>query len=562
MKLVLILQSLLFFACTQLVVAEELKGPTLSGASNFGHHWNAKTFSLSRKVPVLDFRDTIYWKRVERVENLFQFDKSTTNYPDKVKNIDAEMSLTVNWGNPRYDGGDTPYSNKAVQAFGRFAAEAVKRFPSIKYVEVGNEFNGQNFVKGKVKEQGLRERAAAHFALLKSVHQQVKSEDPDVKILGGATHSLPGAYLSMLFEMGAGTYMDGLAIHPYTTRPEQLKRQIDYLRSQIPELSRTPLHVTEFGEPNPEKASGHFLKKYCAMALSGVERAAWYPMNERGDGFVPLFEKTGQLTNVGRAYQIAQKHFAGKPVRDVSPDPFTYACQFDQTAVVIWGEPREFELLADGFQVLDANGEPLDSKDVIISFDHPIILISESPFELGEVLTLSKQKLVADSYHQFQFITSADGRGTADAFERFALRSGEKIALRTFDGQQRKGVLWVPHLGSEKLGRSRLSAQNFALTSSPNRQLEIVHIYTAPSNQAVKIDAEIEVKSGTPEGARLQLFHNDELVDEGSKSGNKIAIKTEGVELAIGDRLDFRIVRTKGIATVAGRYRFKLATVP
>lgn len=145
--------------------------------------------------------------------------------------------------------------------------------------------------------------------------------------------------MERLFALGAGRYMDALAFHPYTTPPEQLARQIAVLR-RVPGLSGMPLEATEFGDPNPATAPGTFLRYYCQMALSGVSRAVWYPLNPRGDGLTPLIGADLMPTPVGRAFATAQRLMEHRPATDAAPDPFTYGCRFGASTWLLWGAPR------------------------------------------------------------------------------------------------------------------------------------------------------------------------------------------------------------------------------
>src|SRR3546814_10677632 len=90
--------------------------------------------------------------------------------------------------------GDTPYSDRALAALGRFVAATVTRYPAVDTVEVGNEFNSANSVSVRVKSQGLAQRRAYHLTLVMCIESAVQAARPDVKVLGGATHSLTAGY--------------------------------------------------------------------------------------------------------------------------------------------------------------------------------------------------------------------------------------------------------------------------------------------------------------------------------------------------------------------------------
>ena len=329
-----VLAALLTLGTATTGVAQDLYGPRLGAASNFGQGRLPRLQAHALRLGVMDFRDAVYWDEVERKDGAFVFDTPETLYPDQLHAGGASMSLTVNNGHPAYDGGDTPTSAAAVDAFARHAAAVIRRFPAITAIEVGNEFNSANFVAGPLREAGLEARAKAYVALLRAVWTQAKAERPDIRIIGGGVHSIPTGYLSMLLDLGAAQFMDSLALHPYSTPIEQLSRQIAVMR-QLPGLSDMPIEITEFGAQNQDDAAGIFLRSYCQMALSGVSRAVWYAVNRRGDGYLPLIERNHAETPAWQAFRFAQTEFEGKPVRDMAPDAFTYACLFDDRKLVI-----------------------------------------------------------------------------------------------------------------------------------------------------------------------------------------------------------------------------------
>jgi hypothetical protein len=158
---------------------------------------------------------------------------------------------------------------------------------------------------------------------------------PDARILGGAAHSIPLAWFGALSQDGAAPYMDAIALHPYTTPPEQFRRQAALMR-EVPGFETLPLEITEIGTTDPAEAPVLLMKTYCQTALAGATTLAWYPLNPRGDGYVPLLEDDGTVTPVGRTWQLIRDTMQGRPLSDAAPDPFTYGCRFGDRALVLW----------------------------------------------------------------------------------------------------------------------------------------------------------------------------------------------------------------------------------
>lgn len=515
------------------------RGPDLAAVSNFNQGWNTSVFETSKLLPVRDFRDGIYWSQVERVPGRMTFDRPATTYPRRIGLSGATMSLTVNWGNKPYDDGDTPHSPEAVAAFARFAATAAETFPSVHAIEVGNEFNGTNFVSGLVKEVSSMERADYYTALLKATYAAVKQARPEVTVLGGATHSIPAGYLWRILDKGGGAAMDALSLHPYTTPPEQLTKQIGVLRRH-PAAADLPIQVTEFGEPDRTKAAGYLLRDYCQMALAGVTRAAWYPLNDRGDGLVPLVDRNGTVTPAGRAYELAERLLAGHPARDVAPDVFTYACLFDEDKLVLWGEPRTVTL-GEGLTAYDAEGAPLDPAALTLSMDQPILLRAEgAPIKLGTNVDLGPQTIIADSFHQFGYPEGDQLQAEGDGFDRFLRRNGREITLRTFPGQDAPGTLWTPYRANAQQRPVRLTATSMVPGKRGDAATEVVHRFRADRDMVVSVEAAFQPSKKSRDGVTIAIRQGDAPLEETTAIG-LYRFERPGLELARGETLEFAV---------------------
>ncbi|MCA0921709.1 hypothetical protein [Pseudooceanicola nanhaiensis] len=416
-------------------------GPDLAAASNFGQGWRPDLYDAAISLGIRDFRDAVYWDRVER-DGVYNYAAERDSYPRLMPHTGARMSLTVNNGHPDHEDGLTPSTPEAISAFARFAARTATRYPAIRAVEVGNEVNSTNFIAGPMADAPLADRPAYSLALLKATHDAVKASRPEVEILGGGLHSIPTAWLAELFALGAGDYMDALALHPYDTAPEQLVRQVDWMR-RIPGLETMPLQITEFGTTDAQAAPGLLLRSHCQMALAGVTRAAWYPLHPRGDGLEPLLTDAATPTRTGRVFHVAQTRLSGRAVTDIAPDPFTYGCLYEGGTLLLWGARREV-VPAAGMQRLDAEGHPLPSGPILLSETEPLILVPRpgqpAPRSLAAAATLAPQTRLADSFDQFDLRNGG-------AFEVLATNWTGTPPLSAREGQWREGVPWVPYLG-------------------------------------------------------------------------------------------------------------------
>lgn len=516
------------------VAADPVMAPALGAASNFGQGWQPGMFQASLALPVTDFRDAVYWRLIERQPGRYSFDTSRTQYPDLLGPIGVGMSLTVNNGHPAHDGGHTPLSPQGVEAFAKFAAQAVVRFTAIHSVEVGNEMNSDTFVSGPGWDGDLQTRAASYVALLKATADHVRRADPSVRILGGAAHSIPLTWFQALFENGAGDHMDALVIHPYTVPAEQLKRQIALLRA-LPGVGDMPIEVTEFGHKDATVAPSHLIRNYCQMALSGVTRVIWYPLNPRGDGLAPLLNKAGHIEPVGQTYQLITREFTGRPVTNAAPDPFTYACLFGDDRLVIWGEPRRVTLGHPDLRAVDVTGGALNPGDLALSRDAPLVILSQgTPITLGSTLKLGPQRVIADSVHQFAY----PGLPGDDPFERFVRQGGRDHALQTRPGQEKGGVPWTPYLGSDRDGMVRAAAGWVLPAVWGSGPLDIAYRYRVGDPVRANILIAISPSERSVDGVTLTVLNNDRVLHE-SVVTKASEITLGRLDLAAGDVLEF-----------------------
>ena len=485
-------------------VAAEPVGPMLGAASNFGQSWQPRALSGAMEKGITEFRDEVIWNHVQQADGRLVFGSMRESYPHILTARGATMTLLGYSGHPNWEGGAMPQTPEGQATFAAYHAEIVKRFPLIHSFEIGNEFNSWEFAEEEGWPSDLAARAEVYAALLERTVPTVKKVRPNLRILGGAAHSIPIAWAQALSEAGALSLMDAFVLHPYTTPAEQLARQIRELR-RVSGLETMPIEVTEFGTPDEEAAPGYLLRMYCQMAISGVAQATWYPFSPRGDGLVPLVTKDGQLTTVGHTYRLIHQRMAGAPVRNVSPDPYTYACRFGDHTLVLWGAPRSVELGYD-LDALDPTGQPREG-DLLLSETNPIVIVSsgsQAP-ELGQTVHLGMQRVLADSFHNFRLDPNSNDGG----FEASVRQRGEHRPFETRLGQDRDGVPWTPHLGDARDGHVQLTADTGRPSSwGAEDPLEIVHLFTA--DRAALIDLEIEVapSEASDDGISLDVTHN------------------------------------------------------
>jgi len=372
-----------------------------------------------------------------------------------------------------------------------------------------------------------------------------------VQILGGAAHSIPLTWFQALSQAGAPAHMDAVVIHPYTVAPEQLGHQIDLLR-KVPGFEAMPIEVTEFGHDDPARAPAHLVTSYCQMALNGVRRVVWYPLNPRGDDLVALLHPDGSPTQTGQTFQRLQELSQGHTVAAVAPDPFTFGCRFGTHAMVLWGAPRQVDVAA-GVLASDVTGRSLDRDDLMLSMERPLVLTSsEVALRLDQTVTLGPQQVLADSVLQFGY----PGGATADPFQRLVRWSGGEAALETRPGQEKSGAPWTPYLGTSRDGVARAAAP-WGLPSAPSAgPLEIVYVYDPPTRLRADLSVEAAPSHRSTDGIDLTLRHGRKTLWSGRvhdaaqidipqlrlRPGRKIEIAVGPGGSARGDVTQLRVV--------------------
>ncbi|GGA09855.1 hypothetical protein [Neptunicoccus cionae] len=316
-----------------------------------------------------------------------------------------------------------------------------------------------------------------------------------------------------------------------------MQRQINVLR-RLPEAKTIPIEITEFGTLDAENAPGFLLRNYCQMALSGVDRAVWYPMHPRGDGLVPVVDDAGRPTPTGRAFGFAQTEFSGLPVEPIQPDPFTYGCLFDQRKLVIWGEPREIGI-PPALTAFTATGLLLDQGNLSLSPIAPLVIISSEPLQMARDITLTPQRLLADSFHQLDY-PKLGALPAKSVWQNSILHNGTEQTFQTMPGQERQGVPWVPYLGHADFPDLRLAAEFLVPTQKDGSDVSVVQSYTAPYDVAVSIDARWKVSSKSEDGIGLVILVNDTPIME-QQVKTELHIKDRHIFFKRGDRLRFSI---------------------
>lgn len=533
----------------------------LGAQSHFAQGWSLSVLEPARNIGVGTLRDSFPWKIVERVPGRYEFSHQKARYPEEVFAQGIGLTPVFHFGNPNHDDGFIPHSDAGREAMARFVDATLTTFPEIDTVEIGNEYNTRPFVSGPVAEAAMSERDDYYVALLEAVHERLTRTHPEVRILGGATHSIPVDYLREMFDLGALEFMDGLAIHPYTTPAERIGDQLDLLRNAMGE-NAVPIHATEFGQEfdDPQNAPSYLVKMVSAMGAAGVASAHWYALREqRWFENMELLTRDGTLTPAGRAFRFVQEDLLsrGNPV-DVSPDPTAYAFRYGERAIVMWGEPRKVTFRED-VRIFRADGERVSVSSGSLDPEEPLIVIADAPLRIGENVLLGYSGSLADSFHHFDLTNSA--RGPWSYFMQSGI--GETVPLNTMGGGHKAGEPWTPYIGHEYRRPLAVTARSvrpvdFSGGARPEAKFAVLERFTAPRDGPVILIGHWDVADATEDGVEIVIRLSGEEIASfvvfDPKDGHVRDLQLGPLVMEAGDTLD---IVTDTNATPAGDHTIR-----
>ncbi|EOE0748902.1 hypothetical protein QY008_23940 [Klebsiella pneumoniae] len=146
--------------------------------------------------------------------------------------------------------------------------------------------------------------AKGYFEIVKRVSHIIKENDPNAIILAGSFNPLTdsdNAWFYELIELGILDYIDGISIHPYSYKNENIQLRtaeanlnaIDQFYDKLTNIAnrKTAIYITEIGIPNydgiggvNEIESSIFRKNYIKLASerSYIKGVWWYDLKDDG----------------------------------------------------------------------------------------------------------------------------------------------------------------------------------------------------------------------------------------------------------------------------------------
>ena len=172
-------------------------------------------------------------------------------------------------------------------------------YPNITHFEIWNEPNLPLHWKGSWEDYAI---------LFHDTVQFIKTNFPDVFIVGGSVSDMGHAFLEMLFQEGSLLLCDAISFHTYHQYSESLIPRLWQLRDVCEQYGYTGEYwLTEFGFPTggtyihvvDEPVQGDRLMKSVTLSIAlGVDKIIWYTFAD-GDHDRPLDSESyfGLLNN-------------------------------------------------------------------------------------------------------------------------------------------------------------------------------------------------------------------------------------------------------------------------
>ncbi len=531
----------------------------LSAQTHFSQGWNINLVDQIGQLGIDQIRDAVPWGKVETRKGKYDFDHKSAQWVNDALAAGLDVVLVFNPVNPLYDKGFSIHSNKGREAFADYVVATLKAFPGVTAIEIGNEYNGNDFVKGPIANAPKSKRDDYYHELIEAVDKALIEARIDVEVIGASTHSIPVDYFAALKDNGALELLDAISIHPYTTEPEEFAEQLAVLRQVVGD--EIDIHVTEFGDnfASLAQAPGYLAKMVSVMAAANVASANWYAFAEQK--FFPnmeLFDRgTKSETPAGKTFALLEDMLATSAgvVTEIALDSHTYLYSFGDNAAILWGEPRGIEL-GKGVTAYDLSGRKIRDLSAIDP-DTPIILRSDAKIT-ADSIALGQSTLIAHSFHDFDLINDP---GNASGFEGpwsyFAESGKGKVhELYTMGGGFGGGEPWTPYLGTNFLRPFQVNADtitpaDFSKKNNPKSEFAVVERFTASEAGLVNIKGFWDVSDHTDDGIKLTVEVNDKAIFStvvfDKKNGHEFTLELEGIALKAGDTIDF-VVSSRGNA--------------
>ncbi|BCM92542.1 hypothetical protein IAD21_04424 [Abditibacteriota bacterium] len=254
------------------------------------------------------------WSSTEKAKGVYDF----SAFDRLVKGLDAhklQPLFILDYSNPLYDEGLSPYSDSGRTAFANWAGAAAAHFKGHKVLwEMYNEPNG-GFWKPKADVQ-------SYIKLALATGQAIQRDAPGECYIGPGVSGMDFNFMEACFQAGLLGMWDAVSVHPYRqSDPESVGEEYRRLRLMIkkykPKGKTIPILSGEWGYSsvwnnyNDELQGKYLPRQWMTNLMNGVPVSIWYDWHD--DGTDPK-EPEHHFGTTNNAY------FAGRnPVYDPKP---------------------------------------------------------------------------------------------------------------------------------------------------------------------------------------------------------------------------------------------------
>jgi hypothetical protein len=288
------------------------------------------------------------WNGTERQQGKYDF----SNYDALIAELEkshARAVFILDYSNPMYDQGLSPYTEAGRAAFATWAAAAVRHFKGHGILwEMYNEPNG-GFWKPKANVDEYAKLAMA-------VGKALRDAEPGETYIGPATSGVDHKFIEACFKAGCLEYWSAVSVHPYRQiDPESAAKDYQTLRTLIAKYAPAGKHIPilsgEWGYSSvwtnySEERQGKYLPREMLCDLwQEVPLSIWYDWHD--DGTDPK-EPEHHFGTVGHAYlKNRQPVYEPKPAYLAMKTLTAQLEGFRYNKRLALGTPDDFVLLFD-----------------------------------------------------------------------------------------------------------------------------------------------------------------------------------------------------------------------
>jgi hypothetical protein len=231
-----------------------------------------------------------HWAAEEKQKGVYNFSDIAALVSMITRNHLGAIVI-LDYTNPLYDHGLSPYNQVGRDAFAAWAAALVKKFAGYHILwEMYNEPNGYDFwwSPPHIRKPNVHN----YIKLALAVGQAIRRVNPRAKYVGPALSKMDFPFLKACFKAGLLRYWNAVTVHPYRSRPpETVAADYRRIRAMIhryePAGTHIPIISGEWGYASGPKFSTRRQARYLARQFltnmaNGIPISIWYDWHDDG----------------------------------------------------------------------------------------------------------------------------------------------------------------------------------------------------------------------------------------------------------------------------------------